>query len=166
VGSCVVAFALSGAQMVHTLVPPRYSEGMRGYIWERQERGKGVYLLRVDAGRDPVTGKRRQLSRTIRVTGPKPKQQAQQKLTEFLGEVDAGHHRSTPHAGMTVAEAVENWFASFQAQVAAGTKGPGTERKYPLGRAHDRGHRRLLRKAAEVGSHRPRPPRHRGPCRG
>jgi integrase len=51
-------------------------------------------------------------------------------LTEFLAEIDAGHHRSSPHASMTVAEAVENWFASFQAQVAAGAKGPGTERKY------------------------------------
>jgi len=106
------------------------SGGVRGYIWERPDRGKGVFLLRGDAGPDPITGQRRQLSRTIRVTGPKPKQQDQQKLTELLAEVDAGHHRSSPHSSMTVAEAVENWFGSFQAQVAVGTKGPGTERKY------------------------------------
>jgi len=124
------AATVSGAQPVHIFDFDGYPGCVRGYIWERQDRGKGVYLLRVDAGNDPVTGKRRQLSRTVRVTGPKPKQQAQQKLTEFLAEIDAGHHRSSPHASMTVAEAVENWFASFQAQVAAGAKGPGTERKY------------------------------------
>jgi hypothetical protein len=81
---------------------------MRGYIEEPKDRRRGVYRLRVDAGVDPVTGRRRQPSRTIRVTGPKPKQQAEQKLREFLAEVDSGRHRSTPTAGMTVAEAVEN----------------------------------------------------------
>jgi hypothetical protein len=80
---------------------------MRGYIEARKDRGKGVYRLRVDAGIDPVTGRRRQPSRTIHVTGPRPKQQAEQKLREFLAEVDSGRHRSTPTAGMTVAEAVE-----------------------------------------------------------
>ena len=55
----------------------------QGYIEERKDRGKGVYRLRVDAGEDPVTGKRRQLSRTIRVTGPRPKQQAEQRLREL-----------------------------------------------------------------------------------
>jgi integrase len=103
---------------------------VRGYIWQRKDRGKGVYTLRVDAGTDPFTGKRRQVSRTIKITGSKPKQQAQQKLTELLAEVDAGHHRSSPHAGMTVGEGVEKWFASFHAQVRAGSKGVGTERKY------------------------------------
>jgi len=103
---------------------------MRGYIEERKDRGRGVYRLRVDAGVDPVTGRRRQPSRTIRVTGPKPRQQAEQKLREFLAEVDSGQHRSTPTADMTVDQAVENWFASFQAKVAAGEKSPGTARKY------------------------------------
>jgi integrase len=103
---------------------------MRGYIWERKDRGRGVYTLRVDAGKDHETGKRRQLSRTVKVSGPKPKQQAEQKLREFLAEVDAGHHHSTPHAQMTVADAVEDWFSSFHALVVAGAKGVGTERKY------------------------------------
>jgi hypothetical protein len=97
---------------------------VRGSIWERRDRGKGVYLLRVDAGNDPVTGKRRQISRTIQVSGPR-QQQAQQRLTELLAEVDAGYHRTTPHSAMIVGVAVENWFASFHAQVAAGAKGPG-----------------------------------------
>ena len=66
----------------------------------------------------------------IHVSAPRPKQQAQQRLTELLAEVDAGYHRTTPHSSMIIAEAVENWFASFHARVAAGAKGPGTERKY------------------------------------
>jgi integrase len=103
---------------------------MKGYIEERKDRGQGVYRLRVDAGPDPVTGRRRQLSRTVRVTGPKPKQQLKQKLREFLAEVDDGRHDRGPHSDMTLGEAVENWFASFQAQVLAGSKSAGTERKY------------------------------------
>jgi integrase len=103
---------------------------MRGYIEERKDRGRGVYRLRVDAGIDPVTMRRRQPSRTIRVSGPKPRQQAEQKLREFLAEVDAGRHRSTPTADMTVGQAVEDWFASFQAKVATREKSPGTARKY------------------------------------
>jgi integrase len=103
---------------------------MQGHIEERRDRGKGVYRLRVDAGNDPLTGKRRQLSRTIRVTGPRPRQQAEQKLRAFLNEVDGGRHRSTLRGGMTVGQAVEDWFVSFRAAVAAGSKSPGTARKY------------------------------------
>jgi len=58
----------------------------RGYI---EERGKGVYRLRVDAGKDPVTGKRRQSSKTIRITGPRPDPTMTYRVyAEFIPEND------------------------------------------------------------------------------
>lgn len=61
----------------------------RGHIVDR---GNGAYRLVINGPPDPLTGRRRQITKTIHTTGPRPRQQAQQQLTKFLAEVDAGRH--------------------------------------------------------------------------
>ncbi len=51
-----------------------------------REKYPGIWQVRFDAGRDPVTGRRRQLSRNVRGT----KRQAQQVLNALVAESDAG----------------------------------------------------------------------------
>jgi hypothetical protein len=56
---------------------------MRGGLREEQP---GVWEVRIEAGRDPVTGRRRQLSRTVRGT----KQEAERVLNALASDADAG----------------------------------------------------------------------------
>ena len=51
----------------------------------------GVWELRLEAGRDPVTGRRRQISRTVHGS----KREAQQVLNAMVAETDQGHGTGT-----------------------------------------------------------------------
>jgi integrase len=72
---------------------------MRGHITQRS---KGSWRLVVDAGTDPITKKRRQVTRTIRGT----KRQAQDALTDLILEVRKGRHGG---AELTVGEVIDRW---------------------------------------------------------
>ena len=72
---------------------------MRGHITQRS---KGSWRLVVDAGKDPVSGKRRQVTRTVRGT----KRQAQDALTDLLIEIRKGRHDGTE---LTVGETIARW---------------------------------------------------------
>lgn len=65
----------------------------------------GVYRLRVDAGRDPLTGRRLQPSRTVYGS----RRDAQVALSRWL--VDLDHRGSTPSA-LSVAELFEKWISA------------------------------------------------------
>ena len=56
---------------------------MQGSI---QQRNKGSWTIRLDAGVNPTTGKRRQIRQTVRGT----KKDAEQKLRELLHQIDTG----------------------------------------------------------------------------
>ncbi len=64
------------------------------------ERGKGRWFLRVHAGRDPVSGKRRQATRTVAACNLT---EARAALARFAVEVGQGHGRGTD--ACTVADA-------------------------------------------------------------
>ena len=71
---------------------------MKGNITPR---GKGVWRLRVDAGTDPRTGRRRVVSQTVRGT----KRQAEDALAELV----AGQRRRRAHSDETVADLLAQW---------------------------------------------------------
>ncbi len=71
--------------MVLTLIPLKTMSGTL------REKYPGIWQLRVDAGRDPVTGRRRRLSKNVRGT----KRQAQQALNIMVVEADAGRYNGT-----------------------------------------------------------------------
>ena len=80
--------------------------------------GPGVWIARVDAGRDPVSGKRRQISRTIKGS----KRDAQKVLNEMSVEVDRGRFTGT---STTFAQLSEKWL-----NLAKGDLSPTTLRRY------------------------------------
>lgn len=86
---------------------------MRGYV---RSRGKGKYQLCVEAGVDPLTGKRRQVWRTI--TGSK--RSADEALRALLLEVGQGEHVG---ADATVGQLLDAWMASAELS-------PSTRRDY------------------------------------
>ncbi len=67
-----------------------------------RSRGQGVWEVSIEAGRDPVTGRRRQLSR--RVHGSK--REAQKVLNSLVSEADAGRFAGT---SATFEQLVERW---------------------------------------------------------
>ena len=67
-----------------------------------RKRGAAWQVI-VDAGRDPVTGRKRQPSRNVRGT----ERDAQAVRARLLVEVDDGHHVPTT---ATFGEFVEQWF--------------------------------------------------------
>ncbi len=73
---------------------------MRGHI---RKRGSAWQVI-VDAGRDPLTGTRRQISRNVRGS----KKQAEEVLARLLVEAGGGIHSGTSNA--TVSELVDAWF--------------------------------------------------------
>jgi integrase len=88
---------------------------VRGHL---RERSPGVWELIVDAGRDPLTGRRRQRSRTVRGT----KRTAQRALAELVHEIG----QQAPTVGdHTVGEALDRWL-----QQASGDLSPTTLREY------------------------------------
>lgn len=86
----------------------------RGY---KRQRGD-VWELFVSAGFDPVTGRRRRITRTFRGTA----KQADQALTQLLGELDQGAHRG-PDA--TLGTLLDRWWTHSKSRW-----GPATTRGY------------------------------------
>jgi integrase len=88
-------------QVVH-LISGSTVDRMRGSIREYRH---GYWLVRIDAGPDPISGKRRQASRTIRGS----RRQAEELLDDLRVEVRT---QSLPTAGLTLDELFENWIAA------------------------------------------------------
>ena len=78
----------------------------------------GVWEARINAGRDPITGRRRQISRTIYGT----KREAQKVLNEMAVEADRGELTGT---SATFGELCERWL-----EVATADLSPVTVRNY------------------------------------
>ncbi|MGH3733567.1 MAG: tyrosine-type recombinase/integrase [Acidimicrobiales bacterium] len=74
---------------------------MRGGL---RENSPGVWEVRVEAGRDPVTGKRRQISRTVRGT----KREAQRVLNALVAGADLGQGSGTK---ATFGQLADQWLA-------------------------------------------------------
>jgi integrase len=89
---------------------------MLGHV---RKRSKTSWAVVVDLGRDPGTGKRRRLWRSVRGT----KRDAQALLVQLLGERDAGFR---PGRRITVAEFLERWLRDY----AATNTAPKTHRTY------------------------------------
>jgi integrase len=77
---------------------------VRGSI---RQRGKGSWTVIVDLGSDPVTGKRRQLWRSVKG----PKRDAEALLVQLLHERDTGVER--PVGKITVAEYLDRWMVDY-----------------------------------------------------
>jgi integrase len=73
-----------------------------------RERQPGVWELRVRSGRDPVTGRYAQISRTFRGG----KRQAEAALARLSSEVAEGRHAGT---GQTVAYLLDQWIEHLEA---------------------------------------------------
>jgi integrase len=74
---------------------------MRGGL---REKSPGVWEVRLEAGRDPVTGRRRQVSRTLRGS----KRQAQQHLNALVADADAGRVSGT---SATFKQLTDEWLS-------------------------------------------------------
>ncbi len=78
---------------------------MRGTLYER---APGVWECRVDLGKDPATGKRRRLTRTVRGG----RRVAQRALNDLLHETAAGRHRDAVAASrVTFGALAAEWWA-------------------------------------------------------
>ena len=88
---------------------------MRGGL---RERSPGVWEVRAEAGRDPVTGRRRQISRTVRGT----KRTAQKVLNGLVSELDQGRHVGSE---ATFADVANRWLMISGADLS-----PTTLRRY------------------------------------
>ncbi len=72
---------------------------MRGHLRQRQ---RGVWELVVDLGRDPLTHRRRQLSRSLRGT----KREAERELAALVGDVSDGRETNS---NATLADVLARW---------------------------------------------------------
>ena len=106
----------------------RKSPGMR-------ERSPGVWELIVEAGRDPVTGRSRQVSRTVHGT----LRDAKKARAELLVEVGKGRHTGT---AATVEELYREWIAELR------RKGRSPNTVYGYERVYERNVRPTLGKVA------------------
>ena len=88
---------------------------MRGGLRETQA---GVWEARVEAGRDPVTGRRRQVSRTVRGT----KREAQKVLNALVADADQGRQAGT---SASFKELSERWLELVDTDLS-----PTTLRRY------------------------------------
>ena len=92
---------------------------MRGHIQEREVKRRTAntpksFRLWVDLPRDPISGKRRQKTRTVRGT----RKQAEQELRSLIREVERGAHVHSN--GLTVADLLKRWLQDYaRANVAA-----------------------------------------------
>ena len=84
-----------------------------------KSRSSGSYRIRYSLGRDPVSGKRKFASATIRGT----RKQAERELTRLLGTVDTGEH--VDPSRMTVGDWLELWVNATKAEVS-----PKTHERY------------------------------------
>lgn len=83
-----------------------------------RERTPGVWEVRAESGRDPLTGRRRQVSRTVRGN----KRDAQRVLNQLVAEADQGKHNGTD---ATFADVAERWLTLSEADLS-----PTTVRRY------------------------------------
>jgi integrase len=83
----------------------------RGYI---RQRSTGTWTITVDAGVDPVTGKRRQKVRTVRGT----KAFAERERTRLLAEVDARRLNAGPGRLTVGAYLLEQWLPHMKPRLA------------------------------------------------
>lgn len=83
----------------------------RGHIRQRGD----VWELRVSAGSDPLTGRRRVVTRTFRGS----RKQAERALTSLLGELDDGAHRG-PDASL--ATLLDRWWAHARTRWSPATR--------------------------------------------
>jgi integrase len=90
---------------------------MSGSIWSP---GPGKWIARIDTGRDPVTGKRRQKTRTITGT----RRDAQRILNEMAVEADKGLLKVT---GATFHQLTDRWL-----DMAKNDLSPTTMRRYEI----------------------------------
>ena len=68
----------------------------------------GAWRLVVDAGKDPITGKRRQVNRTVRAPNTRAGAQAADvELARLIVEVTSGE--AAPSAHITVGELLVRW---------------------------------------------------------
>jgi integrase len=87
-------------------------------------RGHSMRVM-VYAGRDPLTGKKKWVSRQIRGTGRAALKEAKQIEAKLLAEVAAGRHQDAQ--GVKVAELVDRWLEWRQA---VKPMSPGTAANY------------------------------------
>ena len=73
----------------------------------RQRKDRDGLQVQVYAGRDPLTGRKRWVSRQVPGKGRAAMRQARQVEAELLGQVAAGQHRGSKTK--TVAELIERW---------------------------------------------------------
>ena len=83
-----------------------------------REKRPGVWEVSVEAGRDPVSGRRRQLSRTVKGT----KRQAQTVLNKLVSDADLGAHAGTD---ATFRHVAERWLSLSEDDLS-----PTTVRRY------------------------------------
>jgi len=90
---------------------------MQGSI---RKRGKGSWAVRLDVGRDPQSGRRRQIERAVRGT----KRDAEKELARLIYELDQGTDLRPER--LTVGEYLKRWLADY----AKPNVGPSTYVKY------------------------------------
>jgi integrase len=84
----------------------------RGYI---EQRSPGSFRLRYTLGKDPITGKRRTATTTIRGS----RKDAERELTRLLRTTDTGEH--VDPSRMTVRQWLETWLDAIRAEVSPKT---------------------------------------------
>lgn len=82
-----------------------------------QARGKGVYRLRVYVGRDPITGRPRQASRTVKAANDT---EARKALRRFVGDVEQGRVAKVGPSA-TVGDLLQAWLAHLASEGRAQT---------------------------------------------
>jgi len=82
---------------------------MRGYVYQQKRQAKGCWTVVLDLPRDPITGKRRQKSLTIKGT----KKDAKRHLRELLHQLDTGGFVEPINS--TLAEYLEQWLRDYAA---------------------------------------------------
>ena len=85
-----------------------------------RKRGKGSWEVRVDMGRDPLTGKRRQVSRTIKGT----KRDAQALAASLISQQGAGI--DAPPGKLKVGDYLRQWLSAY----AQPNTAPNTYKRY------------------------------------
>ena len=90
----------------------------RGHI---QQRSPGSFRLRYTLGKDPVTGKRRTATATVRGT----RKDAERELTRLLRTTDTGEH--VDPSRMTVGQWLDLWLDTIRAEVSQKTHESYTE---------------------------------------
>ena len=81
----------------------------------------------MDAGTDPITGRRRRLNRTVHVRNNKRgEQQADTELAKIVVEV--GNQRAPPSSSLTIQQLIERYVASRTAKRAPGAADETTRR--------------------------------------